>query len=336
MQPNEYRSEPYEPPRDWDLSGFPTEPVVVHRTRSWAVALAAFLTGLAIIGALGNPPVTRAITRHITPNHTFKDGVLASLTSVQWRFGAGQGDTIREWAAHLVANGAFLVLLFLLVWIVARARGGFWQAFFGTWACAVAAAMVASYAGVAELNTTALERAGNTSKLYFVFFGPLTAGTTTLFGALMFGFVIALVAGLVAVASRKREVLVEAGPNGELPPQSFFPPPQQPHDTAGYPPVPGPVAAPSPWSGRGEGDYPTEAMPRTEGQDHAPQPTDVLPPMTKREDEQHTTQLPRTDEPTGEASETSTGETSGGTSGESGGNDSERGNDIWGTPRREG
>lgn len=315
MQPNEYRSEPYQQSGDWDLTGFPTEPATVRRTRSWAVALAAFLTGLAIIAAIGNPTVTDTIRRHAT-GHTFKDGVLLSLTSVQWRFGAAAGDTNRVWAAHLVANIVFLVLLFLLVWIVSNARGGFWQAFFGTWVCAVAAAMAASYAGVAVLNTTAFEAANHVSKLNFVFFGPNTAGASTLAGAIMIGFVIALVAGLVAVATRKRDIVVEAGPGGELPPQSFFPPQQQPHDTAAYPPLPGPVDAPSPWSGQGEGDQPTEALHRPEDPSRGTQPTEVLPSTTPPGDEQNTTQLPRRDE--------------------SSGNDTEGGNDIWGTPRRDG
>jgi hypothetical protein len=331
-RPDEYGAEQYgRSSGGWDSSTWPPEPVTVRRTRSWAVAVAAFLAGLVLMAAIGNPSVTDTIRKHIT-GHSFKDGVLFSVNSVQWRFGAGTGDTTRIWVQHLVNDIATLVLIFLLVWIVANARGGFWQAFFGTWACAVASFMVATYAGTAVLNQSDEQ----SSKAVLVFFGPTTSPATTLFGALMYGFVIALVAGLVAVTSRKREVMIDATAETAPAPGHYLSAQQQPQDSAGYPPAPGPVATPSPWSGSGgpgDGDHPTESLPRTEEQDRGPHPTAVLPsvegtdqptgstsPAEPQDGEQHTTQLPRTGEPP--AGDPNT--------------DTDTGRDEWPPPRRDG
>ena len=273
-RPDEYNSEQYGRSEGrWDGSGYPTEPVTVRRTRSWAVALAAFVTGLILMAAIGNTSVTGTLDRH-AQGHSFKDGVLLSLTTVQWRFGAASGDHARIWVGQLVGDLAALVLIFLLVWIVANGRGSFWQAFFGTWACAVGAMLLATYVNTAVVNTSG----SGVSKEVVVFFAQNTATSTfALFGALMYGFVIALVAGLVAWATRKSEVMVDASAAAALR-TGYYPPAPGQGEGAGYPPVPGPVASPSPWAGdRPGGDQPTEALPRTEDQDRSPNQTAVLP-----------------------------------------------------------
>jgi hypothetical protein len=273
-RPDEYNSEHYGRSEGrWDGSGYPTEPVTVRRTRSWAVALAAFVTGLILMAAVGNTSVTGTLDRH-AQGHSFKDGVLLSLTTVQWRFGAASGDHARIWVGQLVGDLAALVLIFLLVWIVANGRGSFWQAFFGTWACAVGAFLLATYVNTAVVNTSG----SGASKEVVVFFAQNTATSTfALFGALMYGFVIALVAGLVAWATRKSEVMVDASA-AAAPGTGYYPPAQGQGEGAGYPPAPVPAASPAQWAGdRPGGDQPTEALPRTEDQDRSPNQTAVLP-----------------------------------------------------------
>ena len=259
----------------WDGSGYPAEPVTVRRTRSWAVALAAAVTALILMAAIGNTSVTDTLTRN-AKGHSFKDGVLLSLTTVQWRFGAASGDHSRIWLGQLLGDLAAIVLIFLLVWIVANGRGSFWQAFFGAWACAVGALMVATYVNTAVVNTSG----SNASKAVVVFFAQDTATSTfALFGALVYGFVIALVAGLVALATSTRAEMVDAS---AAPAQSteYYPSPQDQREGAGYPPGPAPAASSSAWSGsRTDGDHPTEALPRTEDQDRSPHQTAVLPPV---------------------------------------------------------
>jgi hypothetical protein len=275
-RPDDYNSDPYGRSESrWDGSGYPAEPVTVRRTRSWAVALAAAVTALILMAAIGNTSVTDTLNRNARGN-SFKDGVLLSLTTVQWRFGAASGDHSRIWLGQLLGDLAAIVLIFLLVWIVANGRGSFWQAFFGAWACAVGALMVATYVNTAVVNTSG----SNASKAVVVFFAQNSATSTfALFGALVYGFVIALVAGLVAMATSTRTEMVDASA-APAPSSGYYPSPQDQRESAGYPPGPGPAASSAPWSGsRPDGDHPTEALPRTEDQDRSPHQTAVLPPV---------------------------------------------------------
>jgi hypothetical protein len=278
-RPDDYNSDQYGRSDDrWNGSGYPAEPMTVRRTRSWAVALAAAVTALILMAAIGNPSVTDTLTRN-AKHHSFKDGVLLSLTTVQWRFGAASGDHSRIWLGQLLGDLAAIVLIFLLVWIVANGRGSFWQAFFGAWACAVGALMIATYVNTAVVNTSG----SNASKAVVVFFAQGSATSTfALFGALMYGFVIALVAGLVAMATSQRAEMVDA--SAAPPSTGFFPSARDQRETAGYQPAPAAVPSSSPWtSDRPEGDHPTEALPRTEDQDRSPNQTAVLPPVGGQE-----------------------------------------------------
>ena len=297
--------------------------VPVRAARPWRVASAAFLTLLALIAALGNQGVTNSIAHHAT-GRTFRDNIARSVTTYQWRVRPRGGhDFAREWVSSLALVGTALVLTLLLVAVVARGKGGFWQAFIGTWMSVVVATLLGTYVAALVVDESKLGLPA-ASKANSVFFSPVFPASYALAAGLGVGFVVALVAGVTALASRRTKVLTAPAPSGGGPE----------YDRGGvgqpapayFPGGTGSSAAPawsesSPWGASGDAGPSASSG----GQQFAPQPderrddpvqhTAVLPTVDTGPEAQHaaplpdsdrtgeeTAALPRSDYPAGEPS----------------------------------
>ncbi len=301
----------------------------VRAARPWWVAFSAFLMLLVLIAGLGNQWVSEAITRHIQRQRQFEEYAVRSDLTYTWRFTPSGSGSIadRLWGAHLALIGTALVLTFLLVAVLARGSGGFWQSLVAAWVAVVTSTLVGLYVFAAVFNTDAFadQFGGRAQSIFFAGY-PGAA----LFAALGYGLVVGLVAGLVAVIARRTE-LVPARPLGPQqhpgggfappggPPPWGTPPPGGPPPGGPQPGGPPPWGAPPPWSGgSGSGrDQPTTsyepvAQPMRDqpmpDQPMGGQPTTELPradgdggqqttalPRAEGDDGQQTSELPRAD-----------------------------------------
>src|SRR5579875_3378612 len=213
----------------------------VTRARPWLTALIAFISMLVIVAAAGNQWVTDAVGRH-TQADTLGNNLAQLVYSYAWRFNAPHGSDIDHfWVAGLAAAGTVLVLTLLLVAIVARGFGRFWQTLFATWFVVVVATEVAAYVRAAIIDESKLLPAGE-GKAQAVLFSSYSPGAREVLAGLVAGLIVGLIAGITAVASRH---------DVELPADTTAPEPltgpwrqEEPYQTP--PPA---TTNPSPWTG---------------------------------------------------------------------------------------
>jgi hypothetical protein len=282
-------------PPSWSSPGYPPPPraATVTTARPWWIASSAFLTLLVLIAAFGNQWVTDAINRH-TSTQRFGDNLVNSVRTYQWRFNPPKGgDVGRFWVGSLVLVGTALILTLLLVAVVCRGRGGFWQSFFAAWLSVVFATLVAAYVRGAVIDTNQLGLPPElSSKPNAIFFSPASPGPYTIAAGVGFGFLVGLIAGLTAVLSRRTEEVAAAETSTF---GTGFPMAGQPGEEPGTSrPVPGPTSSPSPWSSdpRQSGSY--------GGEPYAGERTQMLPNVGRQRGAGEggaTTQLPRTAAP---------------------------------------
>jgi hypothetical protein len=279
-----------EPPRTdsapWAGPAFaPAVPAAtVKKGRPWLVAIVSFLTLLVLIAGLGNQWVTDAIFKHVS-GRSFIDGATRAVTTYQWRFSPrGNRDIGHIWLGSLCLVATALVLTLLIVALVCRGPGGFGQAFVGAWMAVFTATQLGTYVRAAVIDANQLIGSSAGSKANVIFFSSLSPNAAQIAAGLGFGFVVGLVAGITAVLGRHNEVISPGVPPGY----------GAPAFGAG-PPVPGPIASPSPWSTSDEAS-------NTQTGTSEPQHTAVLPSIDEptrasstQPDNEHTTQLPRTD-----------------------------------------
>lgn len=243
-------------------SGFfaPQQPfATVTRARPWLTALIAFISMLVIVAAAGNQWVTDAVGRH-TQADTLGNHLARLVYSYAWRFNAPHGSDIDHfWVAGLAAVGTVLVLTLLLVAIVARGFGRFWQTLFATWFVVVVATEVAAYVRAAIIDESRLLPAGE-GKAQAILFSTFSPGARDVLAGLVAGLLVGLVAAITAVASRH---------DVELPADTTAPEPlagpwrqEEPYQTP--PPA---TTNPSPWTGE----------PRAAETSDQPHSTAVLP-----------------------------------------------------------
>lgn len=177
---------------------------MVTKARSWLIAGAATAAMFVIILAVGNPSVTRSIVEHNADGHGFGSRALQSFTDYGWDVTKLGNDTGRFYLAGVLTDVAVLVLLFLLVAVLTAGRGSFLQIFFATWVSVIVATMIAGYLRPAVLDNRYLGTAGD-SKAETVFFSSFSPGALPLFVSIVFGVVVALVAAIVGVTTRRHE-----------------------------------------------------------------------------------------------------------------------------------
>ncbi len=263
----------------------PAPPAVsVTNARPWLIALAAMGTMLVLILAVDNTSLSDSIDRHALESNGFFSRVLVALTAFRWDLGRLSPDPAHLYLGQLLADIAVLILVLLLVAVVTRGRGTFWQVFMATWVAVVAAGQVGTYVRSAVIDSSQLVP-GENDRPTTIFFSAYSPGAVTLFASLVFGLVVALVAGVVGVRTRRTEVV--SAPAVAAPETSGGPARREPWSA---PPaaVPGPVSNPSPWT-------------RDSAPDDAERTTQ-LPPVEQLsrhaydDGEQHTTELPPIDD----------------------------------------
>lgn len=183
---------------------------MVTRARHWLIAAAATATMFVLIVGVGNPGVTRSIFDHNADRNGFGSAALQSFTAYAWDVTKLGNDQGRLYLAGVLVDVAVLVLVFLLVAAVAAGRGSFIQVFVGTWLSVIVATLVAGYVRPAVVDSTVLGATGQT-KAMTVFFSASSPGASLLFASIVFGVVVALVAAVVAVATRREEGVDEPG-----------------------------------------------------------------------------------------------------------------------------
>jgi hypothetical protein len=262
----------------------PVPAVAVTRSRPWLVALAATGTLFVLILAVGNPTVTRKIFQHAAQSQGFGTRALQSFTTFGWDLSPAH-DVDHLILAGVLADVAVLVVTLLLVALVTRGRGSFWQVFAASWTAVVVAVMIGAYVRPLLINSSTF--AQGRSKAEFVFFSQFSPGAGELFAGLVAGLVVALVAALVALATRRTEMIEAHSPSAASVPGDAAP--RREAWTAPPAPVPGRMANPSPWTG--ESDDRTMSFDRPIGDDA--QQTRQLPSVG--DDAEHTQAMPRTE-----------------------------------------
>jgi hypothetical protein len=258
----------------------------VTKARPWLTAIVSFVTLLILIAALGNQWVTDSIARHANAG-TFGDHLAHSVNQYAWRFSAPSGgDLGHVWVGNLANVGAVLILTLLLVPVVCRGKGGFWQAFFGAWFTVVVATLLGTYARAAVVDMSKLPGYAGQGKPDQVLFSSISPGAATAFVALAFGLVVGLAAGVTAVMTRRTEVIAPQPVPTFGAPWTRDDEPDQSWQAAPAP-LPGPTVSPSPWSGSDTDRTPDAGgAPERPAADDSGEHTAVLPAVDRPAQEQ--------------------------------------------------
>jgi hypothetical protein len=195
------------PPGHWGTqpSGAATAPphgTVQRRTgRPGLVLLVALLVEIIVIAAADNQSIAQRVSDAALDHQGSLgyDFALALLT-FQWRFSPAPGDRFHTLYGQWVLIGVLLVVTALLVLLVARAGAGFARVFFGTWAAVVAATGLGAIARAASADHRLL---GGKSRFQYALFSDIGPSQYVFVAGLGLGLLVALAAGLTAVAARR-------------------------------------------------------------------------------------------------------------------------------------
>jgi hypothetical protein len=220
-------------------------------TRPGVLALAAVLTELVVIGAVGNQWISKHEIQWILNENksAFVRDLKSALFVFNWRFAPESGDVDHTWLSQLTLIVVTCLLTAAFVGVATRGPATFGRMFVTSWLAALGAALIATYVRALVKNQPLLPG----DRVQKAIFGPLSPSTLSIFADI----VLALVAGLVAAIVGNlvgRRVPAPAAP-AELPPaaEPAYVPPEQP------PPF-NPVPRPGP--GEASAGAPTAAFPR--------------------------------------------------------------------------
>jgi hypothetical protein len=288
----------YAPPPPAPYPPTPYGGAVDKRGRPGLIVLVAFLVELVVIAGLGNQSVSKHLSSFSSSHNTqFVGRSAGALLTYSWRFTPMRNDHFHLWLSQILAVLTVLVVTALLVLAVTRGPITFGRAFFGIWMAVVVASCLAGF--VAHLVTSAYDFEPGSRFTSAVFTGP---NASTFAAGVALGFVVALIASLVAISTRRSPrdpaltgaaaLPYEPEPNG----QQFF---DQPTRRTAEP-APPRADGPSLQKDRpSEGDQATTRLPPdsrsqlprfSEGENRQDQTTQ-LPRMPEHQDQ--TTQLPR-------------------------------------------
>ncbi|MDQ6850796.1 MAG: hypothetical protein M3070_12720 [Actinomycetota bacterium] len=264
-----------QPVAGWPPGGYaaqssqPPQGPVVKRARVTMIVLISILTELVLIAAGANQWVSDYVVRHTsaTSNRFIVHAAYAGLT-YHWRFNEKGGDVGRLLLGQLALIGTVLVLTALLVFAVSRGTVTFGRVFFGTWMSVIVATQLGAIVRGFVVDPGYFGASG--SRLNFAFFGQLAPTASSFLGSVGLGVLVALLAGLVAVISRR--------PAGVVVPSE--PPPVAP--------IPAPPA-----------EYRTERDQRTEGDQRTggDQPTQAFAPIEESDARGREPHAPPHDQP---------------------------------------
>jgi hypothetical protein len=285
----------------------------VSQARTWLVVLTAFLVELVAIAAVCNQGLSSDVEIFAGKHQNEFFGQVAEATQVYaWRFTPKSSDH-----QHLaLSQFALLATLFVLtagcVFALARGAVTFGRAFVGVWL----AVIVATDAGAVVRNLVADVNPGGVNRFTFALFaGP--SGYAFVAG-LGLGFLTALIAALVAVASRRPAAAPVSTAGWDAPSGGFAAAPagrserdpeQDTYATTQYPvyPPPAPVSTPlqsapplapppqQPSWAESSAPRPEPSAPAVEQPEPASDKTTQIPRVPPASDDpDKTTMLPRT------------------------------------------
>lgn len=174
------------------------------RARTGLIVLAALLTELVIIAAADNQWVSDKIGRNeLRTNSVALRSLANSWLTFTWRVSPRAGANGNElWASQIALVLTVLLVTGLLVAAVVRGPVTFGRAFFGTWTAVIAATLLAGFVRGLIEPFSKLQMA-NSSRLTRAVFGPFGINQGTVAAGFALGLVVALVAAIVAVTSRR-------------------------------------------------------------------------------------------------------------------------------------
>lgn len=232
--------------------------------RTGLIAIVAVLTELVVIGAACNQWVINRIRRQLIED-VDRDafglrGLKASLTTYAWRFTPESGDHDHIWLSEMFAILTVVVVSGLLISVALHGRATFGRALLTCWMAVIAATGLGGWVRGLVQNVP-----GNSLRVTKAVFGPPAPGAVSFFASVVLGLAVGLVAGIVAVATR-RPAVVAAAPEAAQEPQAYVPPDPPPY--YGGPPAPT-TRLPNvdaPW-GTTSGDQQTTRFPRPPSDD---------------------------------------------------------------------
>ena len=195
--------------------------------RAGWIVLAALLTELVVIGAAANQWVTTRIFRQVYEG-SGSDGVRdlkETLIVYNWRWTPQSGDTEHSWLGQILMILTVLVVSGLLIFAVLRGVATFGRVLLTCWMAVIVATMLGTW--VRGLVTDVSGGPTHELRITKAVFGQLAPGPVVFFASLVLGLAVGLVAGIVAVATRR-----PAAP--EVPPSEAEPPPYVPPDPPPY------------------------------------------------------------------------------------------------------
>ena len=223
MQPHPPEYQPPGPPAQQPVAGWPpapgrwgstqqppaagattSSPALDRRTaRPGLVLMVAVLVEIIVIAAADN----QWVAQHVSDAALNHPGSLGSdfafaLLTFQWRFSPAVGDRLHSLYGQWALLGVLLVVTAFLVLLVARGRAGFARVFFGTWTAVVAATGLGAIVRAAIADGRLLQ---GKSRFQYALFSDIGPSQYVFVAGLGLGLVVALAAGLTAVAARRDE-----------------------------------------------------------------------------------------------------------------------------------
>jgi hypothetical protein len=223
-------------PRGWEPPTLPPAQAPgassLSRARTGLIVLAALLTELIVIAAADNQWVSNKILRNeLRTNSVTLHSLASSWLTYTWRLSPRDGANANQvWASQIALVVVVLLLTGLLVAAVVRGPITFGRAFFGTWMAVIVATLVGAFVrGLIEpFGKLQLTNSNRVTRAAFGSFGVNQAAVAAGFGL---GLLVALVAAIVAVVSRRASTQ-PADPAAEQAPAA--PPYQQPEQPPPY------------------------------------------------------------------------------------------------------
>lgn len=196
-------------------------------TRPGVLALAAVLTELVVIAAIGNQWIAKHEIQWILNENksAFVRDMKSALFVFNWRFAPESGDTDHTWLSQLTLIVVTCLLTAAFTGIAVRGPATFGRMFLTTWLAATGAALIATYVRALVKDQPLLPG----DRVQHAIFGPLSPSTLSVFADI----VLALLAGLVAafagnLVSRRVPAAAAAAPTESTQAEPTYVPPEQP------------------------------------------------------------------------------------------------------------
>jgi hypothetical protein len=204
--------------------------------RPGPIVLAAVLTEIVLIGALGNQWIAERVPRWVFNERSgFVAQVKTMLLVYNWRFAPQQGDTEHAWLGQVVMVVATIALTAGFVSVVVRGPGTFGRVSLTCALATVGATVLAAYFRALVTD----EPLTGGSRIEKALFGPLSPNQINALASVLLGVLAGLIAGLVTNMISRRLPPRSPAAGGSAVDEPRYVPPEQPPPF--FPPRPRPV-----------------------------------------------------------------------------------------------